>query len=160
MPTGNGASGAIVWEGYDGQYNYYVPGQWSYWGLFAVDDITATNRTYTPRMIYHTLSQITRFVRPGAVRLDNGPWTTPLTVSQVGGNSLGYPGIATTSNGRVGVSWMRGNPNFIEVFVNDGKRVFTSMIFPHPENRAIELFSVNGPTTLRNMTAWPMSPRY
>lgn len=47
-----------------------------------------------------------------------GSWTTPLTVSQVGGNSLGYPGIATTSNGRVGVSWMRGNPNFIEVFVN------------------------------------------
>ena len=47
-----------------------------------------------------------------------GSWTTPLTVSQVGGSSLGYPGIATTSNGRVGVSWMRGNPNFIEVFVN------------------------------------------
>lgn len=47
-----------------------------------------------------------------------GSWTTPLTVSQAGGNSLGYPGITTTSNGRVAVSWMRGNPNFIEVFVN------------------------------------------
>ena len=47
----------------------------------------------------------------------------------------------------------------IEVFVNDGKRVFTSLIFPHPENRAIELFSTGGPTTLRSMTAWPMSPR-
>ncbi|MBU0677372.1 MAG: GH32 C-terminal domain-containing protein, partial [Verrucomicrobia bacterium] len=44
----------------------------------------------------------------------------------------------------------------IEVFVNDGKRVLTSVIFPHPDNRAIELFSDNGPTTLRRFTAWPM----
>lgn len=48
----------------------------------------------------------------------------------------------------------------IEVFVNDGRRVFTSLIFPHPGNRAIELFSSNGPTTLRSLTAWPMATRY
>ena len=45
----------------------------------------------------------------------------------------------------------------VEVFVNDGKLVFTSLIFPDPDNRAIELFSENGPTTLRSLTAWPMS---
>lgn len=45
----------------------------------------------------------------------------------------------------------------IEVFVNDGKRVFTSLIFPHPENRAIEVFSENGPTTMRSFAAWPLS---
>jgi sucrose-6-phosphate hydrolase SacC (GH32 family) len=45
----------------------------------------------------------------------------------------------------------------IEVFVNDGQRVLTSLIFPNPDNRAIELFSSNGPTTLRGLTAWPLS---
>ena len=34
----NGASAALVWEGYDSQYNYYSPNQWSYWGLFAVNN--------------------------------------------------------------------------------------------------------------------------
>ena len=40
----NGASAGFVWEGYDSQYNYYSPGQWSYWGLLAVDDINAASR--------------------------------------------------------------------------------------------------------------------
>jgi len=66
----NGASAGLVWEGYDSQYNYYAPGQWSYWGLFAVDDITATPKTYTPRKIFYTLAQITKYVRPGAQQID------------------------------------------------------------------------------------------
>jgi hypothetical protein len=61
-----GASAGIVWEGYDSQYNYYNPLQWSYWGLFAVNDIHATTKTYTPRKIFYTLSQVSKWVRPGA----------------------------------------------------------------------------------------------
>jgi hypothetical protein len=65
----NGASAGLVWEGYDSQYNYYSPGQWSYWGLFAVDDINAVPKTYSPRKIFYTLAQIAKFVRPGAKRI-------------------------------------------------------------------------------------------
>ncbi len=66
----NGASAGLVWEGYDSQYNYYAPGQWSYWGLFAVNNIHAVPKTYTPRKTFYTLSQISKFVRPGAQRID------------------------------------------------------------------------------------------
>ena len=65
-----GASAGLVWEGYDSQYNYYAPGQWSYWGLFGVDNINAVPKTYTPRKIFYTLAQISKFVRPGAQQID------------------------------------------------------------------------------------------
>jgi O-glycosyl hydrolase len=65
----NGVSGGLVWEGYDSQYNYYNPLEWSFWGLFAVDDTNAVNKTYTARKIFYTLSQITKWVRPGAQRI-------------------------------------------------------------------------------------------
>jgi O-glycosyl hydrolase len=65
-----GASAGLVWEGYDSQYNYYSPGQWSYWGLFGVDDINAVPKTYTPRKIFYTLAQISKYVRPGAQQID------------------------------------------------------------------------------------------
>jgi len=42
----------------------------------------------------------------------------------------------------------------IEVFVNDGEIVMTSVIFPDPSSLGIELFSVNGATTLRSLRAW------
>jgi O-glycosyl hydrolase len=76
----NGASAALIWEGYDGQYNYYGPDEWSFWGLFALDDTNAVIKTYTPRKIFYTLSQISRFVRPGAVRINAGLWTDPISV--------------------------------------------------------------------------------
>jgi O-glycosyl hydrolase len=65
-----GASAGLVWEGYDSQYNYYSPGQWSYWGMFGVDDINAVPKTYTPRKIFYTLAQISKYVRPGAQQID------------------------------------------------------------------------------------------
>jgi O-glycosyl hydrolase len=83
----NGASAGIVWEGFDSQYYGFnpatgetVPGYWSYWGLFAVDDINAVTRTYTPRKQFYTISQISRFVRPGARRINVSGPTTPLTL--------------------------------------------------------------------------------
>ena len=42
----NNASAALVWEVYDSQYNYYSPLEWSFWGLFGVDDTNAVVRTY------------------------------------------------------------------------------------------------------------------
>ena len=44
----------------------------------------------------------------------------------------------------------------VEVFVNDGRAVMSSLIFPDPANRSIEVFSANGPTTLRCLSAWEL----
>ncbi|HVV02199.1 MAG TPA: hypothetical protein VHH88_12600 [Verrucomicrobiae bacterium] len=65
------AAAGLVWDGYDAQYlhNYDDQPFWSYWGLFAVDDTNAAIKTYTPRKTYYTLSQISKFVRPGAKRI-------------------------------------------------------------------------------------------
>jgi O-glycosyl hydrolase len=67
----NGASAGLVWEGYDSQYYYYsFPGGWSFWGLFAVDNVYAVPKTYTPRKSFYTLAQISKYVRPGARRIN------------------------------------------------------------------------------------------
>jgi len=83
----NGASAGLVFDAYDSVYNGYnpttgqdVPGPWGFWGLFAVDDVNAVNRTYTPRKQFYTLSQITKYIRPGAIRIDVSGSVSPLTV--------------------------------------------------------------------------------
>lgn len=45
----------------------------------------------------------------------------------------------------------------IEVFVNDGQAVLTSLIFPDPSNLGLQLFSANGVTTLRSFSAWNLA---
>ncbi len=65
----NNASAGLVWEGYDSQYNYESPLEWSFWGLFAVDNTNAVDKTYTARKHFYTLSQISKYVRPGAQRI-------------------------------------------------------------------------------------------
>jgi len=47
----------------------------------------------------------------------HGSWSTPLTVSQVGGYQLGWPAVTTTTNGRIAVGWMRGNPTNLDIYV-------------------------------------------
>lgn len=47
-----------------------------------------------------------------------GSWSTPLVVSQIGGYDFGWPAVTTTNNGRIAVSWMRGDPTFSEIFVS------------------------------------------
>jgi O-glycosyl hydrolase len=64
----NGASGGIVWEGYDSYY-LHPPTAWSFWGLFSVDNENAAVKTYTPRKNFYTVAQISKFVRPGAQRI-------------------------------------------------------------------------------------------
>jgi hypothetical protein len=83
----NGASAALVWEGYDSEYTDFDPTtglnnppHWSFWGLFAVDDINAAAKTYTPRKGFYTVAQVSKFVRPGAQRIDVGSANTPLTL--------------------------------------------------------------------------------
>jgi hypothetical protein len=73
----NNTSAGIVWDGYDSQYNILGPGVWGFWGLLAVDDTNATVKTYTPRKNFYTLAQITKWVRPGAQRIDVSGTTSP-----------------------------------------------------------------------------------
>jgi fructan beta-fructosidase len=44
----------------------------------------------------------------------------------------------------------------IEIFVNDGRAVMTSLFFPDSSSRGLELFSSNGPSTLRQLVAWEL----
>ena len=46
-----------------------------------------------------------------------GTWSTPVTVSPVGGYDFGWPAVTTTTNGRIAVAWMRGNPLFSDIYV-------------------------------------------
>lgn len=64
----NGASAGMVWEGYDSYYPHH--GRWSLWGLLAVVNTNASPKTYTPRKGFYALAQISKFVRPGAKRVD------------------------------------------------------------------------------------------
>lgn len=64
----NGASGALVYEGYDSYYMHH--GAWGFWGLFSVDNENAAVKTYTPRKNFYTVAQISRFVRPGSRGID------------------------------------------------------------------------------------------
>jgi O-glycosyl hydrolase len=75
-------SAGIIWEGYDSYYlipNVGPQGQWSYWGLFSIDDINAPVKTYTPRKNFYTVAQISKFVRPGAQRIDVSGSTSPFS---------------------------------------------------------------------------------
>jgi hypothetical protein len=95
----NGASAAFVWEGYDSIYAHhgYV---WSYWGLFAVDDINATVKTYTPRKHFYTVAQVSKFVRPGAQRVDVSgslsPFSPLLAFKHTGLGQVTIVGINTS----------------------------------------------------------------
>lgn len=44
----------------------------------------------------------------------------------------------------------------IEVFINDGEVVMTSLIFPDPDHRTIRLFSETGSCRLDRLEAWPL----
>lgn len=44
----------------------------------------------------------------------------------------------------------------IEVFVNQGERSLTSLMFPNPTDLGIEVFSEGGVSTLEKLTFWPL----
>lgn len=45
----------------------------------------------------------------------------------------------------------------VEVFVNDGEAVITSLIFPDPKQRGIEFFSMDGTANLISAKAWELT---
>ena len=82
----NGASGSQVWEAYDSKYAHGAAyngvsgtNKWSYWGLLGVDDPNAAVKTYTPRKQFYTYAQISKWVRPGAQRINVTGSTTPFS---------------------------------------------------------------------------------
>ncbi|MGD0208065.1 MAG: hypothetical protein ABSC89_10705 [Verrucomicrobiota bacterium] len=94
----NGASAGLVWEGYDSFY--MIHNCWSYWGLFAVDNINAVPKTYTPRKNFYTVAQISKFVRPGARRIAVNGSTSPLVLLAFyhpGTGQLALTGVNTGS---------------------------------------------------------------
>ena len=103
-----GASAGLVYEAWDGQWISYntSTGQdtapvWDFWGLFAVDNINAVPKTYTPRKQFYTVSQITKYVAPGAIRIGVGGASTPLTLLAFYNTNNGQftlTGVNTTSS--------------------------------------------------------------
>lgn len=45
----------------------------------------------------------------------------------------------------------------VEVFVNDGEAVITSLIFPDPKQRGVEFFSIEGTANLISAKAWELT---
>lgn len=73
----NGASGAIIWEGYDSYYQH-PPGGWSLWGVLGYNRDT---KTYASRKHLPALAQISRFVLPGSKHIGiNGTENKNVTV--------------------------------------------------------------------------------
>jgi O-glycosyl hydrolase len=59
-----GASSALVYDGYDSYYEHH--GSMGYWGLLSYDP---AKRTYTPLKRFYTLAQVFKFARPGMIRI-------------------------------------------------------------------------------------------
>jgi glucuronoarabinoxylan endo-1,4-beta-xylanase len=93
----NGASAGLVWEGYDSYY--LINNDWSYWGLFAVDDINATPKTYTPRKNFYTFAQFSKYIRPGAHRIGACGATGPLSLLAFYHPNLGQLTLAGVNSG-------------------------------------------------------------
>ena len=72
----NGATAALVWEGYDSYYDHHAPSLFSYWGILEYDK---GNKTYTPRKHFFAISQISKYVTPGSwqVELQNSDSKAP-----------------------------------------------------------------------------------
>jgi hypothetical protein len=60
----NGFTSALVYEGYDSFY--YHHNSESYWGLLGYDSSTGA---YSPRKRFYANAQLSRFIRPGLVRI-------------------------------------------------------------------------------------------
>jgi sucrose-6-phosphate hydrolase SacC (GH32 family) len=45
----------------------------------------------------------------------------------------------------------------VEVFVNDGERVVSDLVFPSPASRGVELFSTNRESKIGSLEVWPLT---
>jgi len=71
----NGFSGVLVYDAYDSFY--YHHNSWGYWGLLAYNQSTGV---YTPRKRFYANAQLSRFIRPGSVRIAVSSSISGLTV--------------------------------------------------------------------------------
>jgi O-glycosyl hydrolase len=78
----NGAAGGVIFTGCDTwmDYIYQGAGGWSFWGLFAMVDTSAVPKTFTPRKGFYTLSQISKYVRPGAQQIGLSGTVSPFNL--------------------------------------------------------------------------------
>jgi O-glycosyl hydrolase len=141
----DGASAALVYEAYDSIYNGYyagtgqdVPGTWGFWGLFAVDDIYAAHKTYTPRKQFYTMAQITRFVPPGAQRIDVSGAGIPLTVL----------GFYNTNNGQFTLTGVNTNHSAVSL---------TCRLTSLPASGSLELYYTDSTNNLFDSGAVPIN---
>jgi hypothetical protein len=105
----NGASGSQVWEAYDSKYAHGAAyngvsgtNKWSYWGLLGVDNPNAAVKTYTPRKQFYTYAQISKWVRPGAQRINvtgsAAPLSPLLAFKHIGLGQISIVGINTSAS--------------------------------------------------------------
>jgi len=64
----NDARALIAWEAYDSYYEHHAPSPFSYWGMLAHEP---GSKTYTPRKNFYALQHFSKFVRPGARRIQS-----------------------------------------------------------------------------------------
>jgi len=95
----NGFSGALVWEGYDSFY--YHHNSRSYWGLLAYDQPTGV---YTPRKRFYANAQLSRFIRPGSVRIAANSSISGLTVLAFSNPTTGQVTIVGHNTGASAVT--------------------------------------------------------
>ena len=100
-----GATGGVVWEGYDSYYQH-PPGGWSLWGVVGYDRET---KTYIPRKHLPALAQITKYVLPGSWHIAvNGQDNKNLTILAFNDTIQGRVTITGINRGNTPVK-IRGN---------------------------------------------------
>jgi len=91
----HGASGGIVWEGYDSYYEHHFPSKGSYWGILGHDTITGK---YLPRKHFYAISQISRFVRPGSWQIAVSGEDTAVTTAAFYNDASRHISIVAINN--------------------------------------------------------------
>jgi hypothetical protein len=97
-----GATGLIIWEGYDSYYQH-PPGGWSLWGVLGYDRNT---KTYHSRKHLPAVSQVSKFVLPGSRRIEvSGQNNKDLTIVAFHDSINGLVTITGINRGMVPVKF-------------------------------------------------------
>lgn len=91
----NGATAALVWEGYDSYYEHHSegPAPFSYWGMLSYNPQT---KTYYPRKNFYAVQQVSKFVPPGSWRIsvsEPGDSLTALAFYDIASQQITLTGI-------------------------------------------------------------------
>jgi O-glycosyl hydrolase len=129
----NGASGGIIWEGYDSYYQH-PPGGWSLWGVLGYDRET---KTYKSRKHLPALAQITKFVLPGSRQIGvNGSENKNITLLAFNDTITGRITLTGINRGAVPLNIMGTLANLpelrnLEMFYTDSvKNLFMANDIP------------------------------